>query len=77
MSEEQQVTETAEYWFTIPSFGLLPQVDVPKPPIVEVRSIEDVRTIAEDAKELVTSTVQDVRKNVGSTVVLIREIVGV
>lgn len=77
MSEEKKVTETAEYWFTIPSFGVLPQFDVPKPPIVEVRSIDDVRTIAEDAKGLVTSTVQDVRKNVGSTVVLIREIVGV
>jgi hypothetical protein len=77
MSEENQAKEPDDSWFTIPAFGLLPQVDVPRPPMVEVRSLTDVRSIAEDAKGRVTSTVQDVRKNVGSTVVLIREIVGV
>jgi hypothetical protein len=77
MTENETVTESTNIWFTIPTVGLLPKVDVPKPPIVEVRSLDDVRTLAEETKDRLTATVQDVRKNVGSTVVLIREVVGV
>lgn len=77
MSEVKSGTGSENSWFTIPAFGPLPQVEVPKLPMVDVRSIDDVRSIAFDAKDRVTSTVQDVRSNVGSTVVLIREIVGV
>lgn len=77
MTEKVTVTESTNIWFTIPTLGLLPKVDVPKPPVVDVRSLDDVRTLAEETKDRVTSTVQDVRKSVGSTVVLIREVVGV
>jgi hypothetical protein len=69
---------TEQPWFTIPGVAGLPEVHVPRfdVPKLDLPKV-DLPQIADDAKERITTTAKDVRKNVEHTVVLIRELVGV